>query len=388
MFNPRFDFLTDYPFDRLRALLGDIEPPGDMEPLVLSIGEPQHPPPPVIAETVAGNTADWGKYPPVAGTDALREAITGWLERRYGAADALAVPVAGTREALFMAGALTLSEGSNKRKVLIPNPFYQVYSGAAVMWGGEAVFLPATRETGFQPDLDAIGRSDLDETAVMFLCSPSNPQGAVASLEYLKAAIRLARRHDFLLCVDECYGDIYDSAPPPGALEACRALGEGDGNVLVFHSLSKRSSAAGLRSGFVAGDPDAIRRFRRLRAYGGATLPLPIQAASARLWSDDDHVEANRKLYREKFDLAEGLLAGRFGFSRPDAGFFLWLDVGNGEEAARKLWRDGAIRVLPGAYLAREEESGLNPGEAYIRVALVHDLETTREALGRLVNIL
>ncbi len=389
MLNPRLDLLTDYPFDRLRALLDGIDPPEDLEPLFLSIGEPQHPPPPVISETLEATAGLWGKYPPIDGTPEWREAVAGWLERRYGAGDAAVLPVAGTREALFMSGMLAVSEGGPDQPiVLIPNPFYQVYSGTAVMAGAEAVFLSATRETGFLPDLEAVAEETLARTALMFLCSPSNPQGTVADLAYLKRAIGLARQYGFVLVLDECYGEIWDRTPPPGGLEACRALGDGYGNVLVFHSLSKRSSAAGLRSGFVAGDSGILARFRRLRSYGGATLGLPIQAASAKLWADNGHVEANRALYREKFDIAEAVLRGRFGFFRPAGGFFLWLAVDDGERAARELWARGGLRVLPGAYLAREDAGGGNPGAPYIRVALVHDPDTTRDALNRLVNIL
>lgn len=390
MHNPRLDLLTDYPFDRLRALLGDARPPAGVEPLTLSIGEPQHAPPAMIAEALAANAHLWGKYPPVDGTPEFRTAVAGWLERRYGIADAPCLPLSGTREGLFMAAALAVAEekGGGRPLVLVPNPFYQVYSGAAVMWGAEPAFLPATRETGFLPDLEALDCATLRRTAALFLCSPANPQGAMASLDYLKKAVTLARRHGFLLLVDECYAEIYDRGPPPGALQACRDLGEGYGNVLVFHSLSKRSSAAGLRSGFVAGDPAFIGLFRRLRSYGGATLPLPVLAASAALWNDEAHVVENRDLYRKKFDLAEAILDGRFAFSRPDGGFFLWLDVGDGEKAARTLWTEAGIRVLPGAYLARDDARGGNPGAPFIRVALVHDPAVTEAALRRLVNVL
>lgn len=387
MHNPRLDLLTDYPFDRLRALLGDSRPPEGVEPLVASIGEPQHAPPALIAEVLGANAHLWGKYPPVDGTPEFQEEARGWLHRRYGVEGAPCLPLSGTREGLFMAAALAV-DGKRGPTVLVPNPFYQVYSGAAVMWGAEPVFLPATRKSGFLPDLDSLESPLLDQTAAMFLCSPANPQGAMASLGYLARAIELARRHDFLLIVDECYAEIHDRDPPPGALQACAALGEGFRNVLVFHSLSKRSSAAGLRSGFAAGDPNLIALFRRLRSYGGATLPLPVLAASAALWRDEAHVAENRDRYRRKFDLAETMLAGRFGFQRPDGGFFLWLEVGDGEAAARRLWTEGGLRVLPGAYLARDDASTGNPGAPYIRVALVHDEATAGELLKRLVNVL
>jgi N-succinyldiaminopimelate aminotransferase len=210
----------------------------------------------------------------------------------------------------------------------------------------------------------------------------------VADLAYLKYAVRLARRHDFVLAVDECYTEVYDRQPPPGALEACAALGGGTDNVVVFHSLSKRSSVPGLRSGFVAGDPRLIEAFRRLRSFGGATVPLPVLAAATALWRDDDHVEQNRALYRAKFDLAERSLGNRFGFFRPEGAFFLWLEVGDGEEAARALWAKSALRVLPGAYMAQPDAFGVNPGAPFVRVALIEDLASTEEALRRLLKVL
>jgi N-succinyldiaminopimelate aminotransferase len=270
----------------------------------------------------------------------------------------------------------------------MPNPFYQVYFGAAAMAGAEPVYLPATRETGFLPDLESIAPADLDRCALFYLCSPANPQGAVADRGYLARALTLARRHDFVLAVDECYAEIYGREPPPGALQACLDAGGGLDNLLIFHSLSKRSSVPGLRSGFVAGDARLIAAFRRLRSFGGATLPLPVMAASAQLWRDETHVDENRSLYREKFERAGRRLGGRFGFFQPAGGFFLWLEVGDGEAAAKRLWQEAALRVLPGAYLAQADASGHNPGHAYIRVALIDDLALTEEALRRLVNVL
>jgi aspartate/methionine/tyrosine aminotransferase len=272
--------------------------------------------------------------------------------------------------------------------VLVPNPYYLVYNGAATMAGAEAVFLDATRENGFMPDLAAIPREVLDRTALFYLCSPANPQGTIASLDYLKGAIQLARAHDFVLAVDECYAEIYDRVPPSGALEACAALGQGFDQVVVFHSLSKRSSAAGLRSGFVAGDPRLIGHFRHLRDYGGCQVPLPIQAAATALWRDEAHVEDNRARYRKKFDIAEAAIGGRFGFYRPAGGFFLWLDVGDGEAATLRLWRDAAIRVLPGGYTARASAGRDNPGKSYIRLAIVHDEATLETAFARIGRVL
>ncbi len=396
MKNPLLDRLADYPFDRLRALLDGIDSPPGLQPLVLSVGEPRHPPPPVVAERLAAAAADWGRYPPIEGTPDFRRAVAGWLRRHDGLPDGLidpdrhVLPLAGTREGLFLIAQVAVPQPKTGSPpvVLMPNPFYQVYFGAAVLAHAEPVFLSADRETGFFPDLGALDTPTLTRTALLYLCSPANPQGSVASAKLLREAVLLARAHDFVLCVDECYADIWDREPPTGALAVCAALGGSLDNVLVFHSLSKRSSVPGLRSGFVAGDAHLIAAFRRLRSFGGATLPLPVLAASAALWDDDAHALANRALYRTKFDLAERLLGGRFGFYRPAGGFFLWLDVGDGEAAARTLWQEQALRVLPGAYLARDCGDGSNPGRRYIRMALVDDLPRTEEALRRLRNAL
>ncbi len=396
MFNSALDRLTDYPFDRLRALLAGIDPPPGATPLIMSLGEPQHQPPPLIARIIAERAADWGRYPPIGGTGEFLDAVAAWLGRRYHLPPGMIeagrhiLAVCGTREALYMAGDLCIPDEKQgaRPSVLIPNPFYQVYQGAAVMSRAEAIYLPATRETGFLPDLGRVGQNDLQRCALCFICSPANPQGAVADMDYLKQAITLARAHDFVLALDECYGEIYDGEPPPGGLEACAQLGGGMENVLVFHSLSKRSSAPGLRSGFVAGDADLIARLKMLRNYGGATLPLPVLAASAALWRDEAHVEANRALYRAKFDLADKILRGSLGQYRPGGGFYLWLEVGDGESATRELWRGAGVKVIPGAYLARPGEDGVNPGAAYIRVALVHQPNEVAQALERMLDVL
>jgi aspartate/methionine/tyrosine aminotransferase len=296
----------------------------------------------------------------------------------------------GTKEGLFLVASLVVPTEKRGRMpaVLLPNPYYLVYNGAAAMAGAEVVYLDAGKETGFLPDFDAVPEALLVRTALVYLCSPANPQGAVASLEYLKKAVALARHYDFVLAMDECYCEIYDGAPPPGALEACAALGGDLTNVLVFHSLSKRSNAAGMRCGFVAGDPRLVAALQNLRGYGGAQVPLPIQEAAIALYGDEDHVETNRALYRRKFDIAERLLSDRFGFYRPAGGFCLWLDVGDGEAAALRLWREGALRTLPGAYVARANGTGRNPGAAYLRLALVHDDAAIEAGLTRLRRLL
>jgi succinyldiaminopimelate transaminase len=395
MLNPRLALLPDYPFERLRGLLNPLTPPNAREPIVMSLGEPQHAYPALVQETLAANAHLYGKYPPVAGTPEFRQATAAWLARRYGLpegmieADHHIVPVSGTREGLFQCAFLAVppQKAGRQPAVLMPNPFYQCYAGAALAAGAEPIYLPATRETGFFPDLAALSDEMLDRTAMLYLCSPANPQGAVASLDQLAHLVKLARERDFVLVMDECYAEIYTGAPPPGALEACARLGGSLKNVLVFHSLSKRSNVPGLRSGFVAGDPELIRLFLRIREYGGNPSPLPIYAAATALWREESHVEANRRLYAEKFDMAERVLGNRFGFYRPAGGFFLWLDVGDGEQAARELWTKAAVRVLPGTYLGAEID-GVNPGKPYIRVAMVHDLDRTAEALRRMAETL
>jgi len=396
MLNPRLSGLPDYPFDRLRTLLEPISPAPGLSPLSLAVGEPQHEPPNAIATALADNSHLWGRYPPSDGTPEFRSAVAGWLRRRYGLddaemdADRHVLAASGTREALYLISALVVPEvkAGGRPHVAMPNPLYHVYGGAAAVSGAERMLAPATAENGFLPDFSTIDGGALARTALFYFCSPANPQGAVASLSYLKEAIQLAREHDFVLVVDECYAEIYDQDPPPGALQACKDLGGGYENVLVFHSLSKRSSAPGLRSGFVAGDENLISHFRRLRSYIGPQMPMPAMAASVALWNDEIHVEENRRLYREKLDIAEELLAGRYGFYRPAGGFFLWLDVGDSEAAAEALWRDAALRVLPGAYISLPGPTGANPGHDFIRVALVHDPATTQEALERLVGVL
>jgi N-succinyldiaminopimelate aminotransferase len=298
--------------------------------------------------------------------------------------------VAGSREGLFMIALSAVPEwaGGKRPAVLIPNPFYHVYAGAAAVAGAEPVFMPAGADSGFLPDIDRLTPSVLERTALAYICSPANPQGAVASLDYLQRWIELARRHNFVVAFDECYAEIYDRAAPVGGLEACARLGGDLHNVIVFHSLSKRSGVPGLRSGFVAGDARLIQRNAQLINYGGVAVPYPILAASTALWRDEAHVEEGRARYRANFEAAAEILGEQFGFARPAGGFFLWLDVGDGETAARRLWAEAGIRVLPGAYMGRPDESGVNPGQRYIRVALVYDTETTAAGLRRMQQVL
>jgi len=393
MFNPVLDGLPENAFPRLAALIAGIQPGGgNIAPILMSLGEPQHPIPGFIGEILNARLAEYGKYPPIQGSDAFRAAVAGWLNRRYAltrhpvGAEGRILPLNGTREGLFSVAFVVTPPQKNGHRpaVIMPNPFYQCYAGAALAAGAEPVYLDAPRANGFLPDLGALGPELLSRTSLFYLCSPANPQGSVADMAYLKQLIQLARTHDFVLALDECYAEIYNQSPPPGGLQAASELAADDAadpfaNVLVFHSLSKRSNLPGLRSGFVAGDARVIARFRNFRAYIGPTNPLPADAAATAAWSDEAHVRENRALYAQKFDAADEILAGRFGYTRPAGGFFLWLDAGDGEAAALKLWREAGVKVLPGKYLARG-----TAGDPYIRVALVGPLDETIEGLRRI----
>jgi len=384
MLNSRLDLLTDYPFQRLTDLIAGIAP--GAAPTIMSIGEPQHRPPAFVAEILAKEAGAWGKYPPMAGTPAFLDAAGGWAAKRFGAPwldpTRHLLPLSGTREGLFQICQLVLDEKRpDKNLVLLPNPFYQAYVAGAILAGGEPVFVPSAAETGFLPDFDSLGKDVLERTALAFVCSPSNPQGSVADGAYLDRLVSLAREHDFLLAADECYSEIYHRTVPAGVLDSCTRLGGGLRNVAVFHSLSKRSSAPGLRSGFVIADESLIKPFTRLRSYSCASVPLPVLAASAALWRDEAHVDENRAQYRAKFDLADRILGDTPSYRRPEGGFFLWLDVGDGEIFTRELWRRSGVKLLPGAYLGKPDAAGVNPGKPYARVAMVHDLAITERAL-------
>lgn len=388
-FPERFSNLPDYAFPRLRKLL-DAHAPGG-EPIAMTIGEPRHPMPDFVGPILNANLAGFGVYPPNDGTPELLSAITGWIKRRYKATlgDDQVMVLNGTREGLYNALIATCPETKNGAQpiVLMPNPFYQVYAVAALTVGAEPVYVSATAATGFLPDYASLPAETLDRVAVAYICSPANPQGAVASRDYWKTLLALAEKHDFLIFADECYSEIWRSAPPPGALEVAAEIGANPERVFSFHSLSKRSNLPGLRSGFVAGGREGIARMRKLRSFAGAPLPLPIQRVSEAAWSDEAHVRENRTLYQDKFRVADEVFKGLQGFQCPEGGFFLWLPVDDGEAAALKLWRDTGVRVLPGAYLSRDV-AGENPGKSYIRVALVapkqemqRGLETLRDCL-------
>jgi len=382
------------PFVRLTELIAGLSP--GKPPINLSVGEPQHPVPAFVAPVLAANIADFGRYPPNKGIDAFRTTIATWLGKRFKLPravdpDSEVLVLNGTREGLFLAAisaARWVGPRDGKPAVLIPNPFYAAYSAGAIAAGCEPVYLPATREHGFLPDLDALDDKLLKRTVAVFLASPSNPQGAVATRAYLERLARLAQRYGFLVFADECYGEIYSKDAPAGMLEAA---GPDFANVVVFHSLSKRSNLPGLRVGFAAGDRRFLAAFLELRNVAAPQVPIPAQQVAAAAYSDEAHVEENRKLYRAKFDLADQIIGDRYGYKRPAGGFFLWLDVsqqGGSEVVTRRLWAEAGVRVVPGRYLAREQADGSNPGADFIRVAMVQNNETTAEALHRLVELL
>lgn len=401
MFNDRIERLETYPFQRLNDLLASVAPPDPDRTVLLSIGEPQNGPPSWVADLLHEHRRAWSKYPPPNATPAFRQAVADWLTERFALPadmidpDRHVCPCPGTREALFMTAQIVVPRRKNGRQptVLMPNPMYHVYSGASLMAGADTVLLDCTAETGHLPDLDAIDPDLLDRCALFYICSPSNPQGVFADESYLARLIGLARHHDFVVAADECYSEIYDDAPPVGALQVAATLG-GDGpadatdRVVVLHSLSKRSSAPGMRSGFVAGDPRIVAGYRSLIGFAGAPTPLPIVEAATALWRDEAHVEANRALYRANFDAAARALGDRYGFHRPGGGFFAWLDVGDGEAAARRIWAEAGIKTMPGAYMARTRPDGSNPGRPYLRLALVYGPDIVGPALDRISEVL
>ncbi|MCP4819915.1 MAG: aminotransferase class I/II-fold pyridoxal phosphate-dependent enzyme, partial [Shimia sp.] len=342
MFPERFSNLPAYAFPRLRALLDHLEPGGPM--MHMTIGEPKHAFPSWVTDVISEHAVEFNKYPTNEGTPELLQAISAWVKRRYdvGIPAAQIMALNGTREGLYNAAMALCPETKNGKQpiILTPNPFYQVYAVAAASVGAEARFVPATEASGHLPDFGALDADVLDRVAIAYVCSPANPQGAVADEAYWRDLIALAEKHDFKIFADECYSEIYRDTPPTGALQVATQMGADPERVLIFHSLSKRSNLPGLRSGFVAGGPESLRRIRQLRNYSGAPLPLPLQRAAEKVWGDEAHVEENRRLYAEKFDIADEVLGDVQGYMSPQAGFFLWLPVDDGEEAAVKLWTE------------------------------------------------
>jgi aspartate/methionine/tyrosine aminotransferase len=378
MMPTRFDALPTATWPRLRNLLDGQAPGGPV--INMTIGEPKHKFPDWVGPALVEAMPGFNSYPDNNGTPELRGAITGFLRRRYAIdldMDSQVMVLNGTREGLFNA---VVALGQTGSKILIPNPFYQVYTVAAMAIGAQSVYLPARAESGFLPDLDALTPDELNQTSVFFLCSPSNPQGVVASKAYWTRLLTLAETYDFKIFADECYSEIYRTAPPPGALQVAAQMGADPERVVAFHSLSKRSNLPGLRSGFVASGSKNIARIKQLRAYAGCPVAGPIQHVSAKVWSDEAHVVANRQLYCDKFEAADRIFAGIKSYNSPEAGFFLWLPVEDDEAAALKLWTETGLRVLPGSYLGQIANEQ-NPGSGYVRVALVAPKEEMQRGL-------
>ena len=392
--NSNLDRLQPYPFEKLRQLFEDLTPPQDKAPIALSIGEPRHPSPAFVLEAMSDNLQRLANYPGTAGLPELRRTIASWLERRFQLpavdADTQVLPVNGTREALF-AFAQAVVDGAPDALVMSPNPFYQIYEGAALLAGAQPHFINCTAQTGFLPDFDAVSSEQWRRCQLLYICNPGNPTGAVLDLPQLQQLIALAREHDFVIASDECYSEIYcdEASPPPGLLQASAAMGDPQyRNCVVFHSLSKRSNLPGLRSGFVAGDSAILQDFLLYRTYHGCAMPLHHQLASIAAWQDETHVVANRDLYRAKFSAVLEQLQGHMAVSAPQAGFYLWPQTPISDtDFARRLYAQEHVTVLPGRFLARNA-NGINPGENRVRMALVAEPQQCVEAARRMVRCL
>ncbi|MGR9105507.1 MAG: succinyldiaminopimelate transaminase [Gammaproteobacteria bacterium] len=394
--NPRLANLHPYPFEKLRQLKHGLTPETARLPIALSMGEPQHPVPAMIREAISGHLEELTKYPTTSGIPELRQTISAWLESRFhlrpGAIDPekQVLPVAGTREALF-SFAQAVIDPAEKPLVLMPNPFYQIYEGAALLAGAEPGYLNTLEGNGFVPDFRDVPEKIWRRCGLIYICTPGNPTGAVLRIEQLQALLELALRYDFVVASDECYSEIYrdEDRPPPGLLEAARQMNNDRfRNCVVFHSLSKRSNAPGLRSGFVAGDAKIITQFAKYRSYHGCTLPLPTQRASIAAWSDENHVRENRRLYREKFAAVHAILNEVWPMELPEAGFYLWPKTPIPDtDFARDLYLRQNVTVLPGRFLSRLAD-GIDPGENRVRIALVAAQSECIEAAERIKNFL
>jgi N-succinyldiaminopimelate aminotransferase len=389
--NPRLKFLHPYPFEKLRTLLAGVAPPDGLAPINLSIGEPQHPTPAFLKEAVTQNLAGLSRYPLTKGLPELRQAIAAWLERRHGLAqvdpETQVLPTVGSREALFAIAQAILDPLEHDALVICPNPFYQIYEGAALLAGARPFFVNATAGKGFAPDWDHVPETAWKRTRLAFVCSPNNPNGRVMPLEEWGRLFERADRHGFTIVSDECYGEIYfdEAAPPLGAMAAARALGrEGFERLVVMGSLSKRSNAPGLRSGFAAGDATRLADFALYRTYHGSAMSNTVQLASVAVWNDEAHVVENRRLYREKFAAFFDLVNPALPLTRPEAAFYYWAAVPGDEEVfTRALYEATNVTVLPGSYLSREAH-GANPGRAHVRIALVSTVAEAAEAGQRI----
>jgi N-succinyldiaminopimelate aminotransferase len=391
--NPLLARLQPYPFEKLRALLAGATPNAAFRPLDLSIGEPRHPTPQLVKAALAAALDSLAFYPATAGLPALREAIAAWLERRYTLPKVdpatQVLPVNGSREALFAFAQAVVDPSGGCARVACPNPFYQIYEGAALLAGAEPVFLNATAENGYRMRLDALPDSVWRDVKLLYACSPANPGGTVLRLEEWQELFELSDRYGFVIASDECYSEIYcdEARPPLGALEAAHRLGRaGFPRLVVFSSLSKRSNAPGMRSGFVAGDAALLGGFLQYRTYHGSAMSPAVQQASIVAWSDEGHVRENRRLYAEKFHAALPLVQAPLAAYLPEGGFYLWARTPiDDRDFARLLERDYNVRVLPGSFLAREAH-GVNPGRGYVRIALVPPLADCLEALERIAE--
>jgi N-succinyldiaminopimelate aminotransferase len=392
--NSRLDQLHPYPFQKLRELFAGITSNPDYAPINLSIGEPKHPTPEFIKQALTQNLGGLSTYPLTQGTEALRKSLAAWCQRRYGveldpATEVL--PVNGSREALFAFAQAVVDPTRHKKRVVSPNPFYQIYEGAALLAGATPYYLNATADNGYRMAWESVPE-DLWETAqLVYVCSPGNPTGKVMSLDDWKTIFGLSDQHGFVIASDECYSEIYfdEAHPPLGALTAAKQLGRGHHNLVVFNSLSKRSNVPGLRSGLVAGDAEVLKKFLLYRTYHGSAMSPVVQAASAVAWDDEAHVVENRRQYAAKFAAVQPLLATVMAAPMPDAAFYLWAKVPDEDDTtfARELYRQSHVIVLPGSYLAREAR-GINPGRGFVRIALVDTLQQCEEAGHRIVNFL
>lgn len=390
--NPDLEKLFPYPFERLAKLKEGVTPPAHLRHIALSIGEPKHAPPGFVLQALRDNLGGLGAYPTAKGLPELRASIAGWLMRRFklqpGRIDPErhVLPVSGTREGLFAFAQAVIDRRANP-VVLMPNPFYQIYEGAALLAGAEPYYLNTLEASGFLPDLDAVPADIWKRCQLLYICTPGNPTGAVMDRAYLTRVLELADRHDFIVASDECYVEIYldEDKPPPGLLQVCEETGRHDfRRCVVFHSLSKRSSLPGLRSGFAAGDADVLAKFLQYRTYHGCAVPLPVQSASTQAWDDERHVADNRRLYRAKFKSAMEILGPVLNLQCPPAAFYLWPKTPvDGERFARELYATQNLTLLPGNYLSRPTASG-DPGKNRVRISLVPPLAECVDAMKRI----